>query len=124
LNYFYGAVAPFAQNTWASGLTPENVDTYNYEIGLSCNYGSLADMPQVACVNTGEAFAGMDEDYVIGSISRQELHDTLIAPLNAIYVAWLDQYYAVHPDGLLQGDGVHLSKAGKMALAAFLIDMR
>ncbi len=124
LNYFYGAVAPFARETWASGLTMDNVDAYNNEIGLSCNFGSLAAMPQVACVNTGEAFAGMDENYVIGMIARQELRDTLIAPLSEIYTAWLEQYYAVHPDGLLQGDGVHLSVAGKKALAAFLVEMR
>jgi hypothetical protein len=124
LNYFYGAVAPFARETWASGLTMDNVDAYNHEIGLSCNYGSLAAMPQVACVSTSEAFESMNENYVIGMISRQDLYDTLIAPLSEIYTAWLEQYYAVHPDGKLQGDGVHLSVAGKKALAAFLVEMR
>lgn len=122
LNYFRGAVAPFAQQTWASGFVPENVELYNREIGLSCTVGSLSQIPQVACANVDEAFEGFsDNSYVIQWISHQGLNDALIAPLNPMQEALLDQYFAVHPDGLLQGDGVHLSVEGKTALAAFLV---
>ncbi len=124
LNYFHGAVASFAAQTWASGFTPENVDLYNHEIGLSCTMGSLSQIPQVACANIDEAFEGFaDNSYVITWISHQGLTDALVAPLNPIQQAWLDQYFAVHPDGLLQGDGVHLSVEGKSALADFLVSV-
>ncbi len=123
LDYFHGAVAPFAANTWASGFTPEDVDLYNHEIGLSCNYGTLAEIPQVSCVNIDDAFVGMGDNYVIGLISHEDLTASLIAPLHPVQQAWLDQYYAVNPDGLLQGDGVHLSIAGKKALATFLVKL-
>jgi hypothetical protein len=123
LDYFHGAVAPFAAQTWASGFTPESVEIYNHEIGQSCNLGTLNLLSQISCVNIDDAFEGMGDGYVIGMISHQELSASLIAPLNPIQAAWLDQYYAVSPDGLLQGDGVHLSIPGKMRLAEFLIMM-
>jgi hypothetical protein len=123
LDYFYGAVAPFAEETWASGMKPEYVELFNREIGLSCNAGTLSGMSHISCVNIEDAFDGMGTNYVIKSINRQELFDTLIAPLNATQQAWLDQFFAVYPDGALVGDGVHLSAAGKTALASFLVNM-
>jgi hypothetical protein len=123
LDYFHGAVAPFALQTWASGFTPENVEIYNHEIGLSCNLGTLGAMSQVSCVNIDDAFEGMGTGYVIEWISHTDLSAQLIAPLNPIQQAWLDNYYAVNPEGLLQGDGVHLSIEGKKRLAEFLITM-
>lgn len=124
LNYFHGATALFAQNTWAFGFTADNVDAYNREIGLSCTLGSLSQISQVACVNIDEAFERIEGTrYVIEQISQQGLKDTLIAPLHPVQQAWLDAYFAVHPDGQLQGDGVHLSAEGKTALSEFLIQM-
>ncbi len=123
LDYFHGNVAPFAAQTWASGFTPEDVDIYNHEIGLSCNMGTLGAMSQVSCVNIDDAFEGMGTSYVIEWISHQDLSAQLIAPLHPVQQAWLDNYYAVNPGGLLQGDGVHLSIEGKKRLAAFLITM-
>jgi hypothetical protein len=121
MNYYQGAVAQFAADTWANGFTPENRDLYNHEIGASCDLGSLSQITQVTCINTDDAFQGMGSSYVIGLISREELSKNLVAPLNDIQQEWLDQYFATNPGGTLQGDGIHLSTVGKKALSAFLV---
>jgi lysophospholipase L1-like esterase len=61
---------------------------------------------------------------VIQSISHQELNAELVADVGALYQTWLDNYFSVNPNGLLTGDGVHLSKEGKTALGEFLITLR
>jgi hypothetical protein len=121
LNYFVGAVAPFASATWAGGFTPENRDLYNQQIELSCRVGSLSQLIQVSCYNTDDAFAGMGSSYVIGLISQKELASVLVAPLSDVQQGWLNDYFAGHPDGELQGDGIHLNSTGKAALANYLV---
>ena len=123
MNYFQGNVAPFAANTWARGFTPDNRDLYNHEIKLSCDLGSLSKMPQVSCWNTDDAFQGMGTSYVIGLIGRSELMSNMVAPLNDVQQGWLDDYFSQNPGGLLQGDGIHLSTTGKIALANYLIQV-
>src|SRR5258708_1327540 len=121
MNYYQGAVAQFAADTWANGFTPENRDLYNHEISASCDQGSLSQITQVTCINTNDAFQGMGSSYVIGLISREELSKNLVAPLGDVQQGWLDQYFATNPGGTLQGDGIHLSTVGKRALSAFLV---
>jgi lysophospholipase L1-like esterase len=123
LNYYQGAVAPFASETWAGGFTPENRDLYNHEIQASCGVGSISRIMQVTCRNTDDAFQGMGTSYVIGMISQDELKKNLVAPLSDLQQGWLDDYFASNPDGLLQGDGIHLSTVGKEALAVFIVNM-
>ncbi len=121
MNYFQGNVAPFAANTWASGFTPDNRDLYNHQIQLSCDLGTLSKTPQVTCRNTDDAFVGMGTSYVISTIGRNELMNNLVAPLNDVQQGWVNDYFAQNPNGLLQGDGIHLSSSGKTALADYLI---
>src|SRR5262249_13951110 len=121
MNYYQGAVAEFAADTWANGFTPENRDLYNHEIGASCNAGTLSQITQVTCIKTDDAFQGMGSGYVISTITRDELNQNLVAPLSDIQQGWLDQYFATNPGGTLQGDGIHLSTPGKKALSAFLV---
>ncbi|MEP7285364.1 MAG: hypothetical protein ABI947_06320 [Chloroflexota bacterium] len=123
LNYYEGAVAAFASETWASGFTPENRDLYNKEIKLSCDIGSLSKISQVTCLNTDDAFQGMGDSYVIGPISHDDLTKNLISPLNEVQQGWLDAYFAINPDGLLTGDGIHLSLAGKVALGNYFVQI-
>ena len=123
LNYYRPVLAPFALQTWARGFIPENIDAYNHEIELSCQYGTFSKLPQVVCVTMNDAFTEMGDDYVIAWASRDELNTDLIYPIPDDQKALLLQYYEVHPDGLVLGDGVHLSTLGKSALAAYLVSV-
>ncbi len=123
LNYYHPVLAPFALKTWAAGFVPENIDAYNREIELSCQYGTLSKLSQVICVHIDDAFTEMGNDHVIGWITHDELNTDLIAPIPEEQQTLLQQYYEVHPDGLILGDGVHLSTLGKSALAAYLVSV-
>jgi lysophospholipase L1-like esterase len=123
LNYYRPVLAPFALQTWARGFIPENIDAYNHEIELSCQYGTFSKLPQVVCIHMNDAFTEMGDDYVIAWASRDELNTDLIYPIPDDQKALLQQYYEVHPDGLVLGDGVHLSTMGKSALAAYLVSV-
>jgi hypothetical protein len=121
LNYFEGAVAPFAAETWAQGFTEENRQLYNHEIENSCENGSLKHIEQVSCYKTDDAFEGMGSSYVIGMASQDEIVKNLVQPLSDLQQGWFDEYFASKPNGLLQGDGIHLNSVGKTALANFII---
>lgn len=123
LNYFYGATSPFALRTWAAGFTPDNVDLYNAEMQIVCEQGRLKSLPQVICLDTRQAFVGLGIDYVIGPTGRDMLFDSIVTPLNAESTAWVNNYFSGNPTGQLLGDGVHLSTAGKQALANYLVSM-
>ncbi len=122
-NYYHGATAPFALRTWASGFIPENVIIYNNELEKACKYGPFAQYPQVYCAETNQAFDGMGITHVIGPTTRQDLIAGLVEPLTEKQTEWLDYYFGKYPDGLLQGDGVHLSVPGKTALAAYRVKL-
>lgn len=121
MNYYTGATAPFALETWARGFTPENVLIYNDYISQSCATGVLSKIRQVICVKTDTAFAGMGNLHVIGPTSIEAFRESIISQLRPDQDDWLLSYRANNPSGLLLGDGVHLSEDGKAALARYLV---
>ena len=122
-DYFHGATSQYALETWASGFTPENVAIYNAAIAESCRVGALSQMPQVTCHSANLAFEGMGITHVISLTTREELMEDLVTPLRSSDMNWVESYFAANPGGRLLGDGVHLSKLGKVALAAHLVDL-
>lgn len=65
----------------------------------------------------------MGIQHVIGLTTRNDFERSLISPLRSEAREWLDAFYAEEPNGLLLGDGVHLSVAGKDALARYLAEL-
>jgi uncharacterized protein YraI len=123
LNYYQGAPTNFAILGFAAGFTPAGVATFNQQIGAACTGDTLGAFQQVACVDSGSAFGAMGLTYLVGQMSRQQLEVELIAPINAEEMALLNQFTSINPSGLLVGDGVHLSTAGKTVLAAYLVNI-
>jgi hypothetical protein len=121
LNYYNGATSPFALNTWAAGFTPFNVEIFNRALAESCTNGGIKAVRQAICVESDPAFIGLGIGHVIGPTTREEFLASLVSPLRQNQVAWLNAYYAAEPNGVLLGDGVHLSEAGKRALARYLV---
>jgi hypothetical protein len=121
LNYFQGAPAPFAMQTFASGFTPDQVNAFNAQIGEACSRGALA-LPQVNCIDVNAAFIGSGGGHVVGQMSRADFEAALITPLTADEGGMIDLFFSQNPGGLLLGDGVHLSSAGKNTLAGYLVE--
>ena len=63
----------------------------------------------------------MGTSYLVGSTNRADLEQSLAVPLTEQETGMLDFYFGQNPTGALVGDGVHLSAAGKVALAAALV---
>jgi hypothetical protein len=123
LDYYQGATSPFAARTWAFGFTAKNVEIYNAAITAACTEGALSSLPLVSCAPINAAFEGMGIEHVIGLTTRDSFERSIISPLRADARAWLASYFENEPNGLLLGDGVHLSMAGKDALARYLTDL-
>ncbi len=118
VNYYSGQPAKFALDTFAAGFTPDRVAAFNGAIAATCQGGALA---HVICIDANAIFAGMGSSYLVGSTNRADLEQSLAVPLTAQETGMLDFYFGQNPTGALIGDGVHLSAAGKVALAAALV---
>jgi hypothetical protein len=122
VNYYYSPTAPFALRTFASGDTPGAVSTFNAQIASACSSGALL-LPQVRCVDVGPAFAGMGSSYVLGATSQLDLSLMLAEPVSGDVQNMLSSYFGSGSNKTINGDGVHLTNAGKAALAAYLQGM-
>jgi hypothetical protein len=120
VNYYQAAVASFALNSFASGFTPGNVAVFNQQIAAACTGGALA-LPQVTCVDVNPAFADMGTSYLIGPVSQQDLQAMLYSPPIPEQQNMVNFYFSRNPNGMLIGDGGHLSNSGKARLAAYLV---
>jgi hypothetical protein len=123
LNYYQGAPTNFAVLGFAAGFTPSGVAAFNQQIGAACAGDRLGSFKQVSCVDSGSAFGAMGLTYLVGQMSRQQLEAELISGINAEEVALLNHFTSINPGGLLIGDGVHLSTAGKTVLAAYIVNI-
>ncbi len=122
VNYYQGSAAPFALGSFASGFTPGNIAAFNQQIAAACAGGALA-LGQVACVDSNAALGGLGLAQVIGPTSLQDLQNGLAVPLSPDEQNMVNFYFSAHPDGMLVGDGVHLSGVGKAALANYLVQI-
>jgi hypothetical protein len=123
LNYYLGAPTAFALTGFASGFNAPGITTFNQQIGQACANGVFGKTTQVICVDSGTAFLSLGTMYVVGPMSWPQLQSELIAPINGEETAMINFYLGQNPNGMLIGDGVHLSTAGKSALAGYLVNM-
>jgi hypothetical protein len=124
LDYYLGAPTPFSLSSFAKGFTFDNIALFNQQFVASCDKktGILGKLPQVTCLDSGAAFVGMGNTYVVGPMTPQALQAELIAPINPEETAEINYFLQINPNGLLIGDGVHLSTGGKQALAIYLVN--
>jgi hypothetical protein len=119
-NYYPGNPTKFALTSFATGFKPEVVSAYNQQIAAACAGGSLA-LGQVTCMDINAAFVGMGTSYVVGLMTRDEINKQLVSGINADELKLFNYWADGHPGGQFIGDGVHLSYAGKVALANYLV---
>jgi hypothetical protein len=117
LNFYQGAPQPYAARSFAEGFTPEAVGTFNAQIAAACNSGGLA-LPNVQCLDTSAAVAGVS--YLAGNVTWQDLSAALASPLSAEEENFMHTFFN-NGGAMATGDGVHLSGAGKAAIAAYVV---
>lgn len=117
LNFYQGAPQPYAARSFASGFTPEAVGAFNAQIAAACSGGGLAH-PNVVCIDTSAAVAGVS--YLAGNVTWQDLTAALASPLSAEEENFMHAFFN-NGGALATGDGVHLSGAGKTAIAAYVV---
>jgi hypothetical protein len=122
VNYYSGTPAPFALRTFAAGFTPPVVGLFNQKIAEACSSGPLT-LKQVQCVDANAIFAGMGTGYVIGVMSQQDLNSFLAVQPSGDASGMINGYFGGNPGGMITGDGVHLSNAGKARLAEYLVSL-
>lgn len=123
LNYYLGAPTQFALTGFATGFTAPGINTFNQQIGAACANGAFGKAEQVTCMDSSAAFLSLGMVYVVGPMSWTQLQAELIAPINGEETAMINFYLSQNPNGMLIGDGIHLSTAGKSALASYLVNM-
>jgi uncharacterized protein YraI/lysophospholipase L1-like esterase len=122
INYYYGAPAPFTLGM-AGGFTPQAIQLFNQEMDRECREGALSRLRQVTCVEATNAFRDLGTAYVVQGMRRDEIESVKTAPLSPDHQNMFNYYTANSPEGVMQGDGVHLSSLGKRALASYLADL-
>jgi hypothetical protein len=122
VNYYYGAPAPFTLGM-AGGFTPQAIQLFNQEMERACREGALSRLRQVTCVEVEAAFRELGTTYVVQGMRRDEIEAVRTAPLSPEHQNMFNYYTSLNPDGVMQGDGVHLSSLGKRVLASYLADI-
>lgn len=122
VNYYYGAPAPFTLGM-AGGFTPQAIQLFNEAMARACREGALSRMRQVTCIEVEAAFRELGTTYVVQGMRRDEIEAVRTAPLSPEHQNMFNYYNSINPDGVIQGDGVHLSSLGKRVLASYLADI-
>jgi hypothetical protein len=119
LNYYQTDRAEFTADNSGRGLNTERIDAFNAVIAEACAPGgTIAAYPQATCIDIRPFFEDMDSPVVLGETTRADYE----AALNrtTYNTPMLDDFFAKNPDGVLIGDGIHLSLAGRDRLAVRL----
>lgn len=116
LNFYQTARAEFTANNSGRGLYPERIDAFNEALANACAPGGLlAAYSQVTCIDIQPYFYDMGTSHVLGETTLQAYQAALYRETS--YTPTLDDFFANHPDGVIIGDGIHLSLAGRDRLA-------
>ncbi len=119
LDYYLPNLAEWTKPL-APGFTNENVALYNQLISYACQTSSFRQQ-KLACYRTSQALSGLKPGSItVGATSRTEFYADLAAPPNQHNADVLGVYWRDNPKGLIYGDGLHLTRAAKQAIARFL----
>ena len=116
LNFFRTNRAAFTVSNSGRGLRDERIEAFNAALGTTCaDPAGLGGYPQVVCVDVTPFFKDMENAHVLGETSQAVFRASLYRENG--YTPIIYDYFARYPDGVLIGDGIHLSQAGRERLA-------
>jgi len=115
LSFYQTDRAEFTATNNGFGLRPERIDSFNAKLAEVCRpKGTVGRYPQVICLNTQGFFEDMGKSYILGPTTREAFDTLYYAPTD--FKPRIDYYFKENPGGLLIGDGIHLSYAGRARL--------
>ncbi len=107
---------------YGEGVTYANYQSHVESVLNACQPGGrLGGLGNVDCLEAQPLFEGMGADFVVLERTQAQLLDLLWAPIAADVRPLFDVYWSQNPAGLVYGDGVHLSAAGKDAYAEGIV---
>ncbi len=115
LDFYETNRAKFTEHNSGVGLTPERISAFNKQIESTCRpQGSIGRYPQVLCADTQTFFDDMETPYVLAETTQAQ-YEALVYRQTA-FMARVDDFFQANPKGVLIGDGIHLSLAGRERL--------
>jgi lysophospholipase L1-like esterase len=122
LNFYLPHRADFTADNSGKGLTQERIDAFNRALAASCADGGIMDVyEKVVCVDISGYFEEMQTSYILAETTKSDYEAALYQTNGYTHV--IDDYFATLPNGVLIGDGIHLSLAGRDRLAERLADL-
>jgi hypothetical protein len=123
LGFYDGQPSEFARQH-APGYNTPNLALFEAAWQASCadTQAGLGQFPQVTCQPIADIFAEADQAHVALGINQEDLLGLLYEPIPADVAPFFEVYWRDNPGGLVFGDGVHLSQAGKNTLVQVIIE--
>ncbi len=122
LNFYLPHRADFTADNSGRGLTEDRIDAFNRALMDACADGGIVhSYEKVACVDIRSYFEGMSVSYVLAETTKADYEAALYRTNGYSHV--IDDYFASSPKGVLIGDGIHLSLAGRDRLAEHLAEL-
>lgn len=121
LGFYDGQPSDFARQH-AAGYQTENLAIINELLAEACRPRQALGRLGVLCLPTAELFTLPDNAHVALAANRAEVEALLYEPIPADVLPFFEAYWRDNPDGLVYGDGVHLSEAGKAILVEMLVE--
>jgi hypothetical protein len=117
--HYLSARADFTASNSGFGMVPERINAFTEQVKQACRPdGGLGLKPQVICVDTQAILDGTP--YVFDRVTRNEWNS--IVARKSSFATRVQQYFEDTPDGVIIGDGIHLSYAGRVRLLGWLAE--
>lgn len=121
LGFYYGTPAEFVWS-YAKGYTVESVNLFNQRLFEACAPGgTLGVFGNVTCAPIENVLWAVGNGAFAGEAQEETVRASLYEPLPADGLPLFEEYWMLHPDDPIIGDGIHLSEQGKITLAQFVI---
>ncbi len=116
LNFYQTQRADYTVLHTGRGLREERIAAFNMALEQACAAdGRIGQYPQVTCIDIRPFFEGMGTSYLLGPTTYQAFQASLYRESG--YTPVIEDYFRQYPDGVIIGDGIHLSQSGRDRLA-------
>jgi hypothetical protein len=122
VNYYPGAPAGFI-TAFAPGFNTKMIQAFNDQLSALCSTGLFSQLAEVSCIDANAIFAPMTNTYVVGPMTKDDMEKLIVSRLRPDQAKLVDAYTAEDAAKLLVSDGVHMSPAGKAALADYIVNL-
>lgn len=123
MGYYYGQPESFVPGYDTGSVSEENIESFNQALAAACaSDGPLGSLPSVNCMPTRNLFDEMETNHVVKEHTQIEFYAVVDGELSPDVASFFEVYWRENPEGLVYGDGMHLSEPGKVVLVDALLD--